>query len=204
MSRKKDTRIKTEQMEMAMSDFTAYRLDRATVLRPFIDGKDDVDFLKELLTGAGAGLPENELGGGGDCYVAVRRGVIVGTTLYHGPEHCRGHDFFDQPNVACFGLMAVHPECRGDGIGTKMIIAVEKMSRKDGATELALDLPEEAEELVWFFRKRGYRTVGYVDGKKGMEKNILLSKKFLDRPVIFGEYTASMSGVEKTNGVGDQ
>lgn len=191
----KKIRKKNGDIDILRSEFVAYRLDRSTVLRPFIGGKDDLAFLEDLLVEPGADLNAREYVLEGSCYVAVQRGVIVGTVTYFPPERCGAYGWYEKQHVACFGLMAVHPDCRDQGVGSRMIVALEKMARKDGALELALDIPEDAQRLVDFFKGRGFRPVGEMESEMFGRKTVVLSKKFLDRPVIFGEYTEAISKV---------
>jgi len=198
ISTKKKNKVKKNgDIDILKSEFVAYRLDRSTVLRPFIVGKDDLAFLEDLLVGPGAELNAKEYVLEGRCYVAVRRGVIVGTVTYFPPERCVGYGWYENKHVACFGLMAVHPDCREQGIGSRMVVALEKMARKDGSVELALDLPEDAQRLVDFFKERGFRSVGKMESQMFKRTTVVLSKRFLDKPVIFGEFTSTISKVKQ-------
>jgi GNAT superfamily N-acetyltransferase len=183
-----------ERIEADNPKFRAFRLDRATFLRPVIEGKDDVAFLQELLVKPGEEAKDDSRSEDGNSYVAVRRGIVIGTVTYFPWEDCNGCNWYDNEGVASFSRLAVHPECRGEGIATKMVRAIERIAQKDGAVELAADVPTRDKQMAEFFKIRGYRPVDYIEREV---KSLVLSKRFMPNPLMFGHYESILPGFEE-------
>lgn len=118
---------------------------------------------------------------GGECYVAMYLGRVVGTILYKDAaataaawpmlRFVAGSDTGSQPTplpppagrgsseVASFSQFAVEPEYQGKGIGTELMSVVERRAAAGGAAELALSTPEPATWLVQMYQRHGYRIV---------------------------------------------
>lgn len=95
----------------------------------------------------------------GECWVGELHGRIVCTITFMAPERCAGNRgqarWYDRPEVAKFGQMAVEPDLRGQGIGALLMELVERRARECGAEELALDTAEGATHLLAMYEARG-------------------------------------------------
>jgi len=108
---------------------------------------------------------------GGECYVALYMGKVVGTILFKDSTHTVGmglvdsatvngqQHWFDRGDVASFAQFAVEPEFQGRGIGMELMKKAEDRARETGAKEIALSTPEPAAWLVKMYERHGYRTV---------------------------------------------
>jgi GNAT superfamily N-acetyltransferase len=99
----------------------------------------------------------------GECFVATRDGVIVGTILLQPPSVTRGSEWYDRPDVAAFFQFAVEPDLRGTGIGRALLDHVEARAKELGATEIALDTAKPATDLIEMYEHLGYRVIGDID-----------------------------------------
>lgn len=113
---------------------------------------------------------------GGDCYVAISAGTLVGTILFKSIEQTRGSAWLDRPHVASFGQFAVAPELRSMGLGARLMDLVESRGIETGAAELALDTAEPADHLVEWYSRRGYRFIEYVQWDTTNYRSVIMSK----------------------------
>lgn len=98
----------------------------------------------------------------GTCFVAERRGELVGTiTLYPPEPHCPAV-LYRQPDVWHFGQFAVEPRLQGKGIGVRLLKGAKDAARAQGARRLALDTSERAEQLISLYRAWGFDVVETV------------------------------------------
>jgi N-acetylglutamate synthase-like GNAT family acetyltransferase len=68
-----------------------------------------------------------------------------------------GRLHFNSPEEAQVRFMAVDEDCRGQGIGRRILEALEEQARAAGARRMVLDARKPAER---FYAKQGYRTLG--------------------------------------------
>lgn len=113
----------------------------------------------------------------GECFVAISEGKIIATITYYSPSNTNGNDWYELPFVSTFGQFAVNPEVQNHGIGGKLVDLVENLARRDRATEIAIDTAEGAAELIGYYKKRGYRFVGYTQWDMTNYRSVLLSKE---------------------------
>ncbi len=113
----------------------------------------------------------------GECFVVLQAGRIVGTITLYPPERCGGCEWYDRPEVACFGQFTVEPGLQGAGLGSAMISAVEARARELGARELALDTAEPATHLIEYYARRGYRCVGDVQWRETNYRSVIMSRR---------------------------
>lgn len=59
-----------------------------------------------------------------------------------------------------FGMLCVHPELQGLGLGTRLVRIAEGMCEAAGAAEMALRVINLRDELGRWYRSLGYREVG--------------------------------------------
>lgn len=125
---------------------------------------------------------------GGECYVALYLGRIVGTILFRrsvtppaangsaAPSVQSASPWFQRPDVATFSQFAVEPEYQGRGIGGELMAIIEGRARATGAAELALSTPEPAHWLVEMYQRHGYRIVERVNWNETNYTSVIMSK----------------------------
>lgn len=117
---------------------------------------------------------------GGECYVALYTGRIVGTILFRPPGAAGGTQtgtpWFTRPDVATFSQFAVEPEYQGRGIGSELMSLAERRAFENGAAELALSTPEPAAWLVMMYERHGYRIVERVNWNETNYTSVIMSK----------------------------
>ena len=129
-----------------------------------------VDVTRERLTGAQG-------------FVAERDGRLVGTVAVRGPKP-PGEAYiadpppplYTTPGTAILAQLAVHPDCRGEGLGERLMTAAEAWARDQGFVQLALDTAEPAEALRRRYERRGYATVGRIQWQGKTYVSVLMSK----------------------------
>lgn len=108
--------------------------------------------------------------------IAEMDGHIVGTvTLYPSrPDH--QVEWYRRPDVCYFAQFGVSPDLQRQGIGVRLLRAVEDQARVRGAVELACDTAEGAEHLRAWYGREGFRQVGSMDWPETNYVSVVLSK----------------------------
>src|SRR4051812_29071061 len=83
---------------------------------------------------------------GAQGFVAHIDGRLVGTVAVRGPKPV-GETYiadpppalYTTPGTAILAQLAVHPDCRGQGVGERLIDAAEAWAREQGFERMALD-----------------------------------------------------------------
>lgn len=113
----------------------------------------------------------------GDCLVAIERGVLLGTIMFHAPGRSRGCPCYERPDVATIGQFGITPDRQGGGIGTRLLRAAEQMAVASGAAELALDTSEGADHLIAWYEREGFRFVEYAQWEGKTYRSVIMSKR---------------------------
>jgi GNAT superfamily N-acetyltransferase len=121
---------------------------------------------------------------GGECFVALHTGKIVGTILFKDAQRTAADGvggsttipWFQRPDVASFSQFAVEPEHQGHGIGGVLMHTVEDRARQTGASEIGLSTPEPAAWLIAMYQRHGYRVVEHVQWKETNYVSAIMSK----------------------------
>jgi GNAT superfamily N-acetyltransferase len=116
-------------------------------------------------------------------FVAERDGRLVGTVAVRGPKP-PGEAYiadpppplYTTPGTAILAQLAVHPDCRGEGLGERLMTAAEAWARDQGFVQLALDTAEPAQALRRRYERRGYATVGRIQWQGKTYVSVLMSK----------------------------
>lgn len=124
--------------------------DHKTAGRRFLATHQDVSKTMERITE-------------GDGYVVEFEGRVVGTATLYFPEPLPHGDYNPPGPIASFGQYGVEPELRGFGIGRRLLSFIIERAKEKGATELALDTAETADELIRFYERQGFIVVGRAD-----------------------------------------
>ena len=113
----------------------------------------------------------------GECFVAELDGTLVGTlTLYPSGLEDAPSEWYRRADVAIFSQFGVDPSLQAQGIGRRMIAAVEDRAREIGAVELALDTAEPATHLVDWYTRLGFRFIEYAQWGHTNYRTVILSK----------------------------
>ena len=111
---------------------------------------------------------------GGECYVAIDAGHIIGTILFR--RHSRGCAWYEQRHFAAVHQFGVMPTAQRSGIRKKLIQLCETRAIETGATEIALDTAEGAAHLVGWYERLGYRPVAIEQWQGKTYRSLILSK----------------------------
>ncbi|MCE4539500.1 GNAT family N-acetyltransferase [Pelomonas sp. P7] len=121
---------------------------------------------------------------GAQGFVAELNGRFVGTIAIRGPKPA-GEAYiadpppalYTTPGTAILSQLAVHPDCRGLGLGERLMDAAEAWAREQGFKHVALDTAEPAEALRRRYERRGYAEVGRVQWQGKTYASVLMRKR---------------------------
>lgn len=113
-----------------------------------------------------------------ECWVAVSTtdGSLIGTILVRPPNRAGDCPYFKKEGVAVINQLAVEPSFQGRGVGKRLVEQAERRAVEMGASEIALDTPEPAEELVSWYRKRGYALVDRIAWQGKTYRSVVMAK----------------------------
>jgi GNAT superfamily N-acetyltransferase len=114
--------------------------------------------------------------GRGFPFVVYLEGRLVGTATLYPPRPDLPVEWYRRPEVVHFGQFGVHPELQRQGIGVRMLRALEDRARARGARELACDTAEQAEHLRAWYAREGFRVVGATKWPVTNFQSVVLSK----------------------------
>lgn len=169
----------------------------AMLIRP-LQPQDGFDQLTQLLHAAYASLAAQgwnftavdqsvavtrERLAGAQGFVAELDGRLVGTVAVRGPKPA-GEAYiadpppplYTTPGTAILSQLAVHPDCRGQGLAERLMDTAEAWARAQGFAHMALDTAEPAAALRRRYERRGYTTVGGVQWQGKTYASVLMSK----------------------------
>ena len=120
---------------------------------------------------------------GAQGFVAEMGGRFVGTVAVRGPKPA-GETYiadappplYTTPGTAILSQFAVHPDCRGLGLGEQLMDIAETWAREQGFHQLALDTAEPATALRARYLRRGYTEVGGVQWAGKTYASVLMCK----------------------------
>jgi predicted N-acetyltransferase YhbS len=114
--------------------------------------------------------------GGGECFIALIDGAIVGTIVFVPAARTDGMPWLDRPEIASLGQFAVEPKLQRGGLGLRLMEQVERRAVESGAAEIALDTAETATHLIAWYGKRGYRLIEYAQWDHTNYRSAIMSK----------------------------
>lgn len=122
----------------------------------------------------------------GQCLVAERQGVLVGTATVCGPQEGAEDPWsgtgpwFREHDTAHIVQFAVDPQHQGAGVGRRLVRACEDWAREHGYRRLALEVAEPATALRALQRRLGYAEIGHAQ-RSGKPYRAVVMQKTLDR-----------------------
>lgn len=125
----------------------------------------------------------------GQCFVAERRGLIVGTVTVCGPYDLAASPWvagvaaFRDRDTAHFHQFAVDPGHQRQGIGRRLVAACERWARERGYKRLALDTAEPAAELRALYERLGYVQVAQVQWEDRSYRSVVMEKALDHSPL---------------------
>jgi len=161
-------------------------------IRKFDEKKDSVSELTELLhrsykrladmglrfmaTHQDDEITKRRLQKGESFVVEHDKKLIACITLYKskGTNRCI---WYNQEGVSYFGQFAVEPSYQQMGVGSKMMDFIESYAHEKQAKELSLDTSEEAQHLIEYYQKRGYRYIQHHKWDEVNYRSVVMSKK---------------------------
>lgn len=98
--------------------------------------------------------------GNGVCLKYVEEGRIIGMVHAQEENPINGREGREKWVITC---IAVTPENKGKGVGSKLLLVVEAEARKHGAIKLFVHTNKNDERVIRFYLKNGYRTAGTIN-----------------------------------------
>jgi GNAT superfamily N-acetyltransferase len=108
--------------------------------------------------------------------IAEMDGRIVGTVTLYPSREDHQVEWYRRPDVCYFAQFGVSPNLQKQGIGVKLLRAIEDQARLRGAAELACDTAEGAAHLRSWYAREGFRQVGTMDWPETNYISVVLSK----------------------------
>jgi GNAT superfamily N-acetyltransferase len=112
----------------------------------------------------------------GECWIAARGQRLIGTITWRAGGASEKCPWYTRRQVAIFGQFAVEPELQRTGIGTRLLERVESRVQEAGFKEVACDTAEQADGLISYYVRRGYRGVETVQWEQANYRSVILSK----------------------------
>ncbi|MFX1679769.1 GNAT family N-acetyltransferase [Mitsuaria sp. CC2] len=120
----------------------------------------------------------------GQAFVALSAGgELVGTVTVAPPKRPDGRylgdpvpDCYTQADTAILAQLAVHPSCRGQGVGERLMDVAEAWALAQGYAHVALDTAVPAEALRRRYERRGYALIGDVQWAGKTYRSVLMRK----------------------------
>ncbi|WP_431260481.1 GNAT family N-acetyltransferase [Roseateles chitinivorans] len=120
----------------------------------------------------------------GQAFVALTAtGELVGTVTVAPPKRPDGRylgdpvpECYTQADTAILAQLAVHPSCRGQGVGERLMDIAEAWALAQGYAHVALDTAVPAEALRRRYERRGYALIGDVQWAGKTYRSVLMRK----------------------------
>lgn len=112
----------------------------------------------------------------GNCFIAEYRGQVIGIVSLYLPGTVDKFAWYRRDGVALFGQLAVDPDFQSKGVGALMIKFLEEFTVKNNVVELNLDTAEQADHLIAWYKKLGYRFIDYINWDVTNYRSVILSK----------------------------
>jgi GNAT superfamily N-acetyltransferase len=127
----------------------------------------------------------------GQCYVLEDVGQIIGTITVNGPFNpttdpwARATPWYYRQDIAHLHQFAVEPSRQGEGLGHRLVDAVEAWAREHGYRAIALDTAMPATHLRALYAKRGYQDMDNVQwGGKTYRSVVMVKALVTPEPTV--------------------
>jgi len=112
----------------------------------------------------------------GYCLVAEAEGKVVGTVTIYAWTQDNPCPYYRRPGLFYFGQFAVDPSFQGQGLGRRLVDAVEDYAKSQRGIELALDTAVDASQLIALYGKWGFEIVDPWDTSAPHYVSVIMSK----------------------------
>ncbi len=115
--------------------------------------------------------------GSGVCVVATQNQKIVGLAFAQQESPVNAKEGKEKWVII---LTAVDPLCAGSGIGTQLLVELEKQALAKGAQKIFVFTNKDDGQVVNFYHKNGYADAGWVkDYQYGIDNSAVFLLKYL-------------------------
>lgn len=112
----------------------------------------------------------------GESYLAFIDNHLIGTVTLYREKVSSSCEYYRKQGVFSFGQFAIKPQFQGKGFGSALMDMLELRATELGASELALDTSEHAENLIQMYMKRGYVQVAFTQWDVTNYRSVIMSK----------------------------
>lgn len=113
----------------------------------------------------------------GLCFVAELDKRVVATITYYPPGVAHAATKLALPDCAWLGQMGVEPPLQKYGIGLKLLNYAEDYAKVNKVQKIGLDTSEQAEHLIDWYKKLGYRFDQYMQWDVTNYRSVILIKE---------------------------
>lgn len=115
----------------------------------------------------------------GECWVVTYDADIIGTVTVEFPFNAPD-GYPSSPNAGTFAQLAVKPKLRGTGLGNQLLSHAEERIAVLGGDCVVIDTSTLAENLIRWYRKRGYSAIGTWRWSVTNYESVVLRKQLLE------------------------
>ncbi|WP_433520163.1 GNAT family N-acetyltransferase (plasmid) [Nonomuraea sp. CA-143628] len=119
--------------------------------------------------------------GKGECWIATKDAVLIGTVTVSAP-YSPPAGYPAPEGAGSFWQLAVDPSQRGSGMGRMLLALAESRIAALGSTHAVIDTSAGAEDLVAWYRRRGYAPIGRWRWDVTNYDSIVLAKILTKQP----------------------
>lgn len=114
----------------------------------------------------------------GECYLLMNpENKMCGTIFYYNETFKDAPDIFKDKDTVLFGKFAVEPEIQKNGIGSMLMDFAEQLAKQRGKKRMVLDTSENAEHLIRYYNKRGYKYLHHWQWPDVNYKSVVMVKE---------------------------
>jgi GNAT superfamily N-acetyltransferase len=116
----------------------------------------------------------------GECYIALVDGVLAGTITALPAGRISDLSWYTRSDTASMGQLAVEPARQAQGVGAALTTRAEARAVEWGASQIAIDTSEHANELLALYRRRGYQVVDAIRWRVTNYRSLVLVKRLVE------------------------
>ncbi|MFJ3646919.1 GNAT family N-acetyltransferase [Streptomyces murinus] len=122
----------------------------------------------------------------GECWTALRAGGLVGTVTVTAP-YGAPEGYPAPAGAGLFWQLAVDPEYRAMGLGQWLLTLAEERIGALGFSQVVIDTSAEAVDMIGWYRRRGYMSVGRWRWRVTNYESVVLMKELRTGGRGFGD-----------------